>query len=154
MAVLRSNDGNYELAFEFSKIANNANSRVIKTTLRIQGTHWDGDHTHEISLMIEALWIISEKLVETRDCIRSWVDQPLNQLVNSNLKNELELTELPGQSLTLRFGSRPEIISGINPVVTVTYRAGPLSGEYIFVTDQSCLGNFAEEISCQLALST
>jgi hypothetical protein len=50
----------------------------------------------------------------------------------------------------VRFGPRPDTISDLNPVVSITFSAGALQGEFHFVTDQSCLTLFAQELADEM----
>jgi hypothetical protein len=59
---------------------------------------------------------------------------------------------LPGQSIRVRFGPR-DTISKHHPVFSISFSAGALEGEFYFVTDQSCLALFVEELSTELASS-
>jgi hypothetical protein len=70
--------------------------------------------------------------------------------VAEELSGDFRLARLPGQTVSVRFGSRPDTISHLNPVVTVTFSAGALHGEFHFVTDQSCLTLFAQDLSEEL----
>ena len=72
---------------------------------------------------------------------------PLKQLAVAELLGELELARVPGQRLLLRFGPRDDTVSTRNPVVTVKVSAGSVQAECHFVTDQSCLTLFAQDLS-------
>jgi hypothetical protein len=98
-------------------------------------------------LQIQGLWLRVNELSELHDLISRWIRLPLEQLAVSELLGEFELARLPDQTLTLRFGPRDDTISPRNPVVTVKVRAGTLSAELHFATDQSCLALFAQELS-------
>lgn len=49
--------------------------------------------------------------------------------------------------LDLEFGRRSGLIAAVEkPTVTIRYRIGRSSGELVFVTDQSCLREFADDL--------
>ena len=77
--------------------------------------------------------------------------QSLDHLIAEDLNGGFELARLPWQSIHIRFGPRSDTVSNLNPVVSITFSAGTLRGEFHFVTDQSCLGLFAQELSIALA---
>ena len=79
-----------------------------------------------------------------------WLRQPLESLVAEDLNADFQLARLPGQSVRIRFGPRPDTISDLNPVVSITFSAGAMHGEFDFVTDQSCLTLFAQELADQM----
>lgn len=71
-------------------------------------------------------------------------------MVAELLQGEFQLARLFGQSVRIRFGSRSDVIEGRHIVVTVAFAAGPLSGEYYFLSDQSCFQSFNHELNAAL----
>jgi hypothetical protein len=98
-------------------------------------------------LKIEGLWVRRGDFVDLRKHLQDWLRLPLQALEPELLDREFTFTRLPGQDLTIRFGAREDTIDGRKPTVTVRAAAGPLTGEWHFVTDQSCLGQFEEELA-------
>jgi hypothetical protein len=92
-------------------------------------------------------------IVALRDHIARWIRQPLECLIADDLSAEFQLALLPGQSIRIRLGARDDTISDRHPVFTVSFSAGALQGEFHFVTDQSCLALFVEELSTELVSS-
>jgi len=152
-ATLRSNNGEAEFTVEFREYIDYASEAGFESAIQLRGQHWDGDHTHPLSGSIDGLWLRSADLKGIRDHISHWLDRPLNYLVAEELNREFELARLPGQTIRIRIGPRQDTTSHLNPVVSITFSAGGLRGEFHFVTDQSCLALFARELSAQLAES-
>jgi hypothetical protein len=71
----------------------------------------------------------------------------------NGLNGAFELARLPGQSVHVRFGSRDDTTSDLDPVISVSFSSGALQGEFHFTTDQSCLALFVEELSAELVRS-
>lgn len=149
-ATLRSNNGSSEFSIECVTPAEYANDRGFESCVHLLGEHWDGDHTFPLSTSIDGLWLRSADLTALCEHIERWTSQPLGRLHTDDLSNDFELARLPGQSVCIGFGRRPDTISGLNPVVSITLSAGKLRSEFHFVTDQSCLTIFAQELSEEL----
>ena len=146
-ATLPSNSGEARLVIEFGARSEYGDERGFDSCVRLHGSHWNGDHTFPFSVSLEGLWLCAGELTSLRDHISQWLSQPLDHLVAEDLSAEFQLARMPGQSVHLRFGPRTDTISDRKPVVSITYSAGALHGEFHFVTDQSCLAVFAEELS-------
>ena len=149
-AQLGSNDGESQLAFDLERGSTYATDLGFEGSVCLRGRHWDGDHTHGIELAIAGMWLRADDLREMRDVIARWLARPLHELKSEFLRCEFELARLPGQSVCIRFGPRPDVIEGRHLVVTVAFAAGPLSGEYHFVSDPSCLQIFSQELKAAL----
>lgn len=150
-ATLRSNRGLEELAFEFHSIVPYAHEHGFETTIRWAGTHWDGDRTFPQSVSISGLWLAPSGLTALCIHITQWTALPLEMLVPERLEGTLALGCLPGQVVSLSFGSRTDTISGLNPVLSMTLSAGVLQSSFHFITDQSCLSSFAQEVERALS---
>jgi len=114
--------------------------------LSINGQHWDGDHEHSIRLTSESILLSCDRLRELVTRLHDW----LNAIDGGRLPftGEFALTDDAAHvELVLVFADRPDTISSDDkPVVTAHFRIGRLIGESSFVTDQSCLSLFADEI--------
>ena len=148
-ATLKSNGGDEEFTIELRAPAEYADAGY-ESCVNIRGRHWDGDHTYPFSTSIGGLWLRAADLTALRAHIFRWLQQPLDRLVAEDLDGDFELARLPGQSVHVRFGARPDAISQLNPVISLTFSAGALQGEFHFVTDQSCLTHFARELAHEL----
>jgi hypothetical protein len=145
-ATLASNGGDAELMIELSSPAQYAGDAGFDSSLHLRGRHWDGDHTFPFCTSIEGLWLRKADLTGLREHISSWLSKLLDGLITDDLNADFELARLPGQSLHIRFGQRPDTISGRHPVITISFSAGKLRSEFCFVTDQSCLALFVQEL--------
>jgi hypothetical protein len=150
LATLPSNSGDAQLTLEFKSPAEYASDSGFESTILIRGRHWDGDHTFPLSTSLEGIWLRSADLIGLRDDITRWNCLPLDHLAAEDLNGSFELARLPGQSIHIRFGPRQDTVSNRNPVVSIAFSAGVLRGEFHFVTDQSCLALFAQELSVAL----
>src|SRR5258706_10106659 len=144
-ATLPSNSGEAQFVVELSTSAEYAHDAGFESSIHLRGRHWDGDHTFPSSTSIVGLWLRAADLTALREHLTRWLCQPLESLIAEDLRADFQLARLPGQSVHVRFGPRPDTISDLNPVVSITFAAGALQGEFHFVTDQSCLTLFAQE---------
>ena len=146
-ATLISNSGEARFVIELGTRSEYGDERGFDSCVHLYGSHWNGDNTFPFSVSIEGLWLRVAELTALREHIFRWVGQPLDQLVADDLSEDFELARMPRQRVRIRFGPRADTISGLNPIVSITYSAGALHGEFHFVTDQSCLAVFVEELS-------
>jgi hypothetical protein len=149
-ATLPSNNGEAQFVVELGAPAEYAHDTGFESSIHIRGRHWDGDHTFPFSTSIEGLWLRAADVVALRDHIARWIGQPLERLIADELSADFQLARLPGQSIRARFGPRDDTISDRHPVFSISFSTGALHGEFHFVTDQSCLALFAEELSTEL----
>jgi hypothetical protein len=147
---LRSNDGESAIALDLKRRFTYATEPGFEGSMQICGRHWVGDHTDDINVSIAGIWLRAEDLRELRSVVAGWLARPLSELNAELLQGEFQLARMPGQSVRIRFGSRPDVIGGRHVVVTVAFVAGPLSGEYYFLSDQSCLQSFSDELNAAL----
>jgi hypothetical protein len=148
-AVPRSNCGEEELVIELGEPIEYRAELVWAATIEIRAVLWDSffDEHYPITSSIAGFWLQAAELTRLVEHIRAWVERPLAELIADGLDGEFELARLPGQGLQLRFGARENTISGLNPVISISYRAGRLHGQFHFVTDQSCLGYFWQNLA-------
>lgn len=149
-ALLRSNSGESELKLELVARQEYATDAGFEARLSIRGAHWDGDHTFPLSASVEGTWLRRADLEALLEHIAQWTRQPLEHLDNATLTRDFELARLPAQRLSICFGPRADVIPSLNPVVSIALSAGVFYTYYHFVTDQSCLRIFAEELSADL----
>ncbi|GAB5405027.1 MAG: hypothetical protein Aurels2KO_32580 [Aureliella sp.] len=119
--------------------------------LSINGQHWDGDHEHAIRLASESIFLSCNRLRELASKLHAWLES--NDCGRFPFTGESSLADDNANAeLNLIFAARPDTISSEDrPVVTLIYRIGRLVGEFSFVTDQSCLRFFADEINRTVA---
>ena len=150
--TLLSNDGDAQFVIEMGSPSEYACEMGFESSISVRGEHWDGDHTFPFSTSIQGLWLQAEKLNKLREHVSLWTALYLDRLIVDDLDGEFELACLPGQRVCVRFGSRRETIADdSHPVVSVAYSAGALQGEFHFVTDQSCLSLFCQDLLTELA---
>lgn len=149
-ATLRSNDGESMLELSFENKSEYAHEAGFESTVTVKGRHWDGDHTFPSSLSIEGMWLRTKELKELEAHISRWTNRSLSDLRIEELNREFELACLPEQSLRIALGDRSDTISDSHPVVTISLTAGPMKGEYHFLTDQSCLSIFSDELTREI----
>lgn len=149
-AELGSNDGESAIALDLQRRYTYATEPGFEGSVQICGRHWFDDDTHESNVTIAGMWLRAEDLLELRSVLAKWLARPLSELDAELLQGEFQLARLFGQSVRIRFGSRSDVIEGRHIVVTVAFAAGPLSGEYYFVSDQSCFKSFNRELNAAL----
>jgi hypothetical protein len=150
-AVLPSNRGDDRLTLSFGSRFEWQGQRVIEAVLQLEGEHFDGDHDHDLRVMIEGLALAERSLASLSSALDTWLSLPLEQLHSGKLRSKHSLSLGARQRLDLTFGEREDTISGRQPVVTVDFAAGRLLGEHHFVTDQSCIRLFNEQLALILA---
>ena len=153
-AELASNAGDERLVLSFGSRLDWQGEAAFEAEFRLLGRHFDADHEHHVSVVIDGLCLGVKPLCALRDALSRWLTLPLTDLASSVLTGRHELCLGTRQCLQLAFGARTDTISGPNPVMTVLYRAGKLEGEYHLVTDQSCLGLFSEALGRALQTAT
>ena len=147
LATLPSNNGNSQFVVELLAPAeHDSHGPGFESAIHLRGRHWDGDHEFPFTTSIDGFWLRTADLNALRDHLSRWLRQPLDRLVSDDLSADFQLARLPGQSLHIRFGPRADTISERNPVVTIAFSVGALRGEFHFVTDQSCLTLFAQDL--------
>ena len=119
--------------------------------LRVEANHWDGDHENSVKLLSESIGLSHEQLETVANKVKNWVHT--GQAAGQPFSGEFELADdNANASLQLVFGDDEDIISADDkPVVTVTFVASRFSVQFKFVTDQSCLGIFAQQVLDTLA---
>ncbi len=150
-AVLCSNSGDASIEFAFGDRCAYVHESGFDASIRLNATHWDGEHSQPGSAAIDGVWLSAGDLSALCDHIRRWVDRPLEALAPEALDGRFDLARLPGQMVALVFGARADTIDSRKPVVSVAIRAGAWSCDLHFVTDPSCLRLFAEALSAALA---
>lgn len=149
-AVLASNRGGASIVLTLHSPADFDGTLGVEASVRIQGEHWDGDHTFPLRVSVENLWLGSAHITVMLTHIQNWIDLPIEQLATTELVGEFALAAHSGQELTLNFGPRVGVIASRNPVVSVQLVAGTLRTQFHFVTDQSCLRLFADNLRSAL----
>jgi len=146
-ATLRSNSGDSNFSIDVISSSEYAHDQGFDASIKLHGLHWDGDHQHPFSTSIDGIWLHGANLAALRQHIVEWLARPIERLTVEDLDAEFELACLPEQRLDVRLGSRQDTISHLNPVVSIEFSAGTIEGQFHFVTDQSCLAIFAQELS-------
>ena len=135
------------MVIEFGYQQKYATDPGVLLRLDFRGEHWDGDHEHDVVIQVEGLWARLADVNDFSEHIGNWVRLSMADLDPNQLDKKFHFCRLPGQQLDFEFGSVPEIISGMNPVLALTFAAGKLKGSFHMVVDQSCLNLFATDLS-------
>lgn len=150
LLTLNSNSGSSSVSVEIVSTSTYATRAGFDANISVKGIHFDGDHDHPINFEIEGLFLPNDELARLCDRIGDWTNQPLDKLAGTVFEGEFSF-EAPGQKFRLRFGEREDTISALNLVVTVEIESGRFVVETSFVTDQSCLHNFAQSLGKEIA---
>jgi hypothetical protein len=136
------------MTIQFELATAYAHELGFESDVEIRGCHWDGDHTFPFSTTIRGLWLRAAALKAIHDDISMWVNLPMSRLVSEELTRSFQLAHLPGQRLSVQFG--PDIHSSQNLAVSIVFSVGEFRGEVHFVTDQSCLNLFMQDLRMSL----
>lgn len=148
--TLSSNDGEFSLMLEMAAQLGYAHDSGFQSSVQLRGQHWDGDHTFPFTTSVEGLWLRASDLKALRDHIKRWLQAPLSGLLAADLDGEFRLARLPGQRLDIQFGGQADLVSESKPVVAIKLTFGAFQIEFRFVTDQSCLAGFTQELAAKL----
>ena len=149
-ATLPSNNGEARFVIELRVPAEYAHDAGFESSIHLHGEHWDGDHAFPFTTSIEGLWLRAADIKALQEYIIEWLRLPLESQTVKDLNAGFLLARLPEQNLQIRFEPSPEQTFNPHPLVTIHFGAGALRGEFQFVTDQSCLSLFAQELSAEL----
>lgn len=120
-------------------------SELVDCALRINARIWDGDHEQSATFSLENLVLSAARLRELKDRIETWLGSPNVGSVAFSGKYSLAADSY--STLDLIFCPRNDVIaSDDKPVVTIAFHVGRVRGEFCFVTDQSCLRIFADDV--------
>jgi hypothetical protein len=147
IASIRSNRGDSELSIRFDSAYTVESDRGFHSTITVAEEYWDGDHDLPVKIDLDGFWLSREQLTEMSHYLTDWCNRPLEQLAASHLQRDFELCRLPGQSAMLSFGPRADTIDERKPVLTIALKLGRLTTGIHFVTDQSCIAIFANELA-------
>jgi hypothetical protein len=140
---LASNAGTASLTIEPVRAKREAHVDGFDATLVLASSRWRDADQYPSSVRVENIWLASKELRALLDHTARWLALPLAELEPRRLDGAFDLAGLPGDQLLITFGEREDTVASKNPVVTIAFAAGSLRGEFHFVTDQSCLGQFA-----------
>jgi len=94
---------------------------------------------HPVLVGAKRLGLGQRELEDVERQLRTWADLPLSELSKAPLKARFSAGAVFDNSVLLTFAPRPDVISSHNQVASFTLAVGKLRGEFVFVTDQSCI---------------
>ena len=120
-------------------------SGLVDCAFTINARIWNGDQKQSATFSADNLVLSAARLRELRDRIEAWLGS--TQVGTAAFSGEYSLAADGYSRLDLIFGPRKDVIaSNDKPVVTVGFNVGRVSGEFWFVTDQSCLRLFVDDV--------
>jgi hypothetical protein len=143
-ATLSSNDGHDALVLSIGSRVDWRDQPGVEASLSITSRNWDGDHEHPVRVEVPGLCLGVSAVRALHDALAVWVSLPLHELATTKLAGAHALALPPGQRLDFMFGDRPDTIADRRPTVTILFGTTRLTGEHHFVTDPSCLREFAD----------
>jgi hypothetical protein len=149
-ATLRSNVGDKQFSLIFGARCNYEGKTGFECEVLISTNHWDGEHEHPVVLRFEGMSIHDKAIAELRNKLGNYVEMPLHEIATSQLEDSFKLAIVPWQEVVLTFGKRGDTIDERKPVLSIRVRVNSTVTETRWVTDQSCLALFTEELSCAL----
>ncbi len=123
---------------------------VQEASIRIEGEFWEGGHDQRLSLTVEGFFLKKSALNILRQRLKEWVELPLEAMTATPLRGQHKLAYDHRQAFDLFFGPRNDVIATRHQVISIDLCAGRLQAQYYFVTDQSCLRMFADDLSALL----
>jgi hypothetical protein len=115
-------------------------------SVEVTAMHWAYRGQYPCNVGVKGLWFRKADLMDLNVFIEKWLDLPLVELATTELVGKFELAKVPGDGFCLSFGRREGTISGIHPVISITIKTSALQVELYYVTDQSCLRLFSDEL--------
>lgn len=114
--------------------------------MKINARIWDGDHEQTAAFVVDNLVLSGARLRQLKNDIDDWLGSM--HVGTVAFSGEYALAADGYSTLDLIFRHREDIItSNDKPVVTIKFRVGRVVGEFCFVTDQSCLRLFADDLA-------
>lgn len=136
---LNSNDGGESFTFEFRY----ATESEVVVNFDLVAPFWSGDHDLASTSLKAELPLSSAHLSQLRAAIESWLETDVSNAALLDGKHHLAASH--DFVFDLSFGRRQNLIlTPEKPVVTIQFKLGKLNGECKFITDQSCLCDFAK----------
>jgi hypothetical protein len=113
---------------------------------------YSGQGAESRPVLVEAkqLSLGQRELEHIERLLRTWVDQPLPELSKGPLEARFSAGAVFDNLVTLTFARRADVIYGHNQVASFTLAVGKLRGEFVFVTDQSCIRLLCDGIRAAL----
>jgi hypothetical protein len=151
-AVLPSNSGDASLRIDFVEQEPLRDLLDRMTDLEIVVPNWElGYPPQPCQIKVRGLRLRTERLRVMLDALERWLNLPIDQVVHNKFTGAFELaSEGTYGRLLVRFGDRKDTISTLNQVVSVVTE-GALRAECHFVTDQSGMRLFADELRSTIA---
>ncbi len=74
-----------------------------------------------------------------------WLKTPVSEFAQTPLKAREELGDVESQTFSMEFGLRSDLIINIgHSACTISYKTNGISGECIYIVDQSCIQTFID----------
>lgn len=100
----------------------------------------------DFHLEIRGLAITVSTLERLHDHLTRWLSLPPFEQTKTSLGLDCDMGSLFDQHVRLLLGERTDTLSGGQPVATVRYVMGRMTGEMWFATDADGLSMFSEQI--------
>jgi hypothetical protein len=151
-AILPSNSGHASLRIDFVERGLPKESPDRMTDLEIVVPNWDSGYPPQrCQIKIRGLRLRTEQLRAMLHALDTWLNLPIDQVFHNKFTGAFELgSETRHGRLLLSFGDREGRISGSNPLVSILIQ-GAMRAECDFVTDQSCMRLFADDLRSAIA---
>jgi hypothetical protein len=105
------------------------------------------DFAEEYSVVLPQVFIAEANLKRLYRALSKWLKTPANKFVDTPLSVSEELCGVDSQRFSMGFGVREDLIVNVgHTACTISYKVNALSGECIYVVDQSCIQAFADGI--------
>lgn len=125
-------------------------SGLVDCSIKINARIWDGDADQTATFSADKLVLSGARLRQLKHEIEDWLGSPHVSTVA--FSGEYSLAADAYSMLDLISRHRKDIIASKDrPVVTIRLKVGRVVGEFSFVTDQSCLRLFVDDLGTAIA---
>ena len=149
-AVLRSNRGSESLSFRFLEQHDCGPDPGVDCEVVVCGSSWGDGSPRPIRADLGALHLSLVQFGALIGNLGDWLALPLADLATQPLRSVCPLAFSPPATFEIRFGSRQDTIDDGKPVVTIAWQIDSFGGEFHYVTDPSCLDEFAAGLIAML----
>lgn len=122
---------------------------MVDCSVSIRARIWDGDDNQFARLSADKIILSGAGLRQLKDDIENWLES--SRVGTDAFSGEYALAANGYSMLDLIFRHRKDIIASHDkPVVTIRFRVGRAEGEFCFVSDQSCLRLFTDDLAAAI----
>ncbi len=146
IAILNSNNGKATLSFELKGSSVDTDGKWLAINIYYSGTTWAISDEQDLNISMSNVKILALSLSQMCNHLDEWVKLPLDIHAKTPLVYSSSFGRTHGEILNIIFGKRDNVISGDKPVLSFVYENGNTKFDSCFVTDQTCIGEFSDNL--------